>query len=312
MRNKPHSIYTIEVQNDHLILHPDFSPAQSIRIEITDRPSAYPIVKWAGGKQWLAVAAKQLLPPDWDGRYYETFLGGGAFFFAIGPSHAIISDVNQELITTYKAIRDEPEKVIQLLSTYPHDEEFYYTLRDKEPRKPHTTAARLLYLNRTCWNGLYRVNAEGRFNTPFGRYDNPTICDEERINNASRALQHAEITDGQFQDVVLMAKPGDFVYFDPPYITGHQNNGFLKYNKSLFSWSDQEDLARCARRLTDAGVHVLVSNADYPAVIKLYKGFYYYRAKRHSLIGGQSRSRGVIIESLLSNYPLLGYETEVI
>lgn len=305
-------IYTIEVQTDHLVLQTNSNSNQAVLIEITERPSAYPIVKWAGGKQWLAVAARQLLPPDWVGKYYESFLGGGAFFFAIEPSQAVISDLNQELITTYIAVRDEPERVIQLLSTYPHDEEFYYTLRDKEPRKPHTIAARLLYLNHTCWNGLYRVNAEGQFNTPFGRYANPTICDEERINNASRVLQTAKIMVGQFQDIIVSARPGDFVYFDPPFITGHQNNGFLKYNKSLFSWADQESLARHAIQLAAAGVYVLVSNADYPAVVKLYKGFYYYRAKRRSLIGGQVRSRGVITETLLSNYPLLGYETEVV
>ncbi|HEX8495305.1 MAG TPA: Dam family site-specific DNA-(adenine-N6)-methyltransferase [Pyrinomonadaceae bacterium] len=306
------SVYTIEVQSEYLLLHPDSNSDEAIQVEITEKPSAYPVLKWAGGKQWLAVAAKHLLPPNWRGRYYETFLGGGAFFFAVQPSQATISDLNQELITTYQAIREEPERVIQLLRTYPHDEEFYYTLRAKEPRKPHTIAARFLYLNHTCWNGLYRVNAEGRFNTPFGRYDNPTICDEERINSASEALQHAQIEDGSFQNIVLTVQPGDFAYFDPPFITGHQNNGFLKYNKTLFSWADQENLARHAIQLANAGVYVLVSNADYPAVINLYKGFYCYRAKRRSLIGGQANSRGIITEALLSNYPLLGYETEVV
>lgn len=304
--------FTIEVQSEYLLLHLDSNPDQPIQIEITERPSTYPILKWAGGKQWLAVAAKQLLPRDWRGRYYETFLGGGAFFFAVQPDQATISDLNEELITTYKAVRDEPERVVQLLRTYPYDEEFYYNLRAKEPRKPHTIAARFLYLNHTCWNGLYRVNAQGEFNTPFGRYDNPTICDEERINNASEALQPVQIEDGSFQNIVSTAQPGDFAYFDPPYITGHQNNGFLKYNKNLFSWADQESLARQAIQLSNAGVYVLVSNADYPAVVSLYKGFYCYRAKRNSLIGGQTRSRGVITEALLSNYPLLGYETEVV
>jgi DNA adenine methylase len=304
--------FIIEVQSEYLLLHTDSNPDQPIQIKITERPSAYPILKWAGGKRWLAAAAKQLLPRGWRGRYYETFLGGGAFFFAVQPDQATVSDLNEELITTYRAVRDEPERVIQLLRTYPYDEDFYYTLRAKAPRKPHTIAARFIYLNHSCWNGLYRVNADGQFNTPFGRYDNPTICDEERINNASEALQPVQIEDGSFQNVVLTAQPGDFAYFDPPYITGHQNNGFLNYNKNLFSWADQENLARQAILLSNAGVYVLVSNADYPAVINLYKGFYYYRAKRNSLIGGQTRSRGVITEALLSSYPLLGYETEVV
>lgn len=306
------STYTLEVQNHAVVLHPDSTPEQSIQIEITERPSAYPIVKWAGGKRWLAVAAKQLIPPDWSGRYYETFLGGAAFFFAIKPREATISDLNEELITTYKAVRDDPKRVIQILSTYPYDEDFYYDLRNKNPRKPHTIAARFIYLNHTCWNGLYRVNSGGGFNTPFGRYVNPTICDEERINTASGVLKHAQITNGNFQEIVSEAKPGDFAYFDPPYITGHQNNGFLLYNKNLFSWCDQESLAKCAIELARSGVYVLVSNADYPAVINLYKGFYYYRATRRSLIGGQMKSRGTITEALLSNYPLLGYKTEVV
>jgi DNA adenine methylase len=306
------STYTIEVQNETIVLHADSTLKCPIQIEITHRPSAYPIVKWAGGKRWLALAAKQLLPLDWSGRYYETFLGGAAFFFAIQPSQATISDLNQELITTYKAVRDEPEKVIQILRTYPYDEEFYYNLRNTEPRKPHTIAARFIYLNHTCWNGLYRVNSEGRFNTPFGRYENPTICDEERLYTASRVLRRTRIKDGNFHGIVSEAQPGDFAYFDPPYITGHQNNGFLEYNKNLFSWADQERLARCAIQLAQRGVHVLVSNADYPAVITLYKGFYYYRVRRRSLIGGQVRSRGVITEALLSSYPLLGYKTEVV
>jgi DNA adenine methylase len=308
----PSSSYTIEVQNDLIVLHHNSNVNQPIQIELTDRPSSHPVIKWAGGKQWLSIAAKQLLPPNWNGRYYETFLGGAAFFFAINPRKATISDLNQELITTYKAIRDEPEKVIQLLRTYSYNEKFFYEMREKEPRKPHTIAARLIYLNRTCWNGLYRVNGEGKFNTPFGRYDNPTICDEERINNASKVLQNAELRDGNFQEIVSNAEPGDFAYFDPPYITGHQNNGFLKYNKNLFSWSDQENLAKCAIKLAKKGVHVLVSNADYPAVITLYKGFYYYRATRRSSIGGVVTSRGVITEALLSSYPLLGYKTEVV
>ncbi len=124
-RSMAFSTYTIEMQNECLFLHPDLSTDQSVKIDITDRPLAYPIVKWAGGKRWLALAAKQLLPPNWDGRYYETFLGSGAFFFALQPNQATISDLNQELITTYKAIRDEPEKVIQLLHTYPYNKDFY-------------------------------------------------------------------------------------------------------------------------------------------------------------------------------------------
>ena len=211
--------------------------------EAKEQPSsseALPIVKWAGGKRWLTAHIKQIKPPKWNGHYFEPFVGGGAFFFALQPTRATLSDKNDDLITTYRAIADDANIVIRLLRTYPYEENFYYQLRDRNPRSEHAIAARFLYLNKTCWNGLYRVTNEGKFNTPFGRYDNPTICDEGRIHAASKLLRKATLLSGDFEKSIAKAGRGDFVYFEPPYITGHQNNGFLKYNSQLFSWSDQE------------------------------------------------------------------------
>jgi DNA adenine methylase len=234
--------------------------------------------------------------------YFEPFVGGGALFFALQPKRATLSDTNEELITTYLAIRNNPDDVIQSLHSYPFGKHFFYHLRRQAPRTEHTTAARLLYLNRTCWNGLYRVTREGKFNTPFGRYENPTICDEERIRTASKLLKRARLFVGDFEAQAKKAKAGDFVYFDPPYITGHQNNGFLKYNSQLFSWSDQERLAKLAIQLTENGVYVLISNANQDSVVRLYEGYQYHQISRLSLIGGQMKSRGVVTEALLSNY----------
>lgn len=272
---------------------------------------ARPFIKWAGGKRWLTAHIQKIKPKGWSGRYFEPFVGGGALFFALKPKWAVLSDVNEELITTYLAIRNNPDDVIQLLQSYPFGERFYYQLRDQNPRAGHTIAARFLYLNRTCWNGLYRVTSQGRFNTPFGRYENPTICDEERIRASSKLLKRARLFAGDFETQAGKAKAGDFVYFDPPYITGHQNNGFHKYNSQLFSWTDQERLAKLAMQLTEKGVHVLVSNADHDSVVQLYKGFRYQQVTRYSLIGGQMKSRGVVTEALLSNYNISKLQSEV-
>jgi DNA adenine methylase len=265
---------------------------------------ARPFVKWAGGKRWLAAHAEKIKPKDWDGRYYEPFVGGGALFFALQPKRATLSDANGELISTYIAIRDNPDGVIESLQGYPFGERFFYRLRDQNPRAGHKIAARLLYLNHTCWNGLYRVTRDGKFNTPFGRYENPTICDEYRIRAASRLLKGVSLLVGDFEASVSKAKPGDFIYFDPPYITGHRNNGFHKYNRQLFSWAGQERLAKLAIRLAKKGVHVLVSNADHESIVQLYTGFHYHQLSRRSLIGGQMKSRGVVTEALLSNFKL--------
>jgi DNA adenine methylase len=268
----------------------------------TEKIEAQPFVKWAGGKRWLAAHIQKITPNGWNGHYYEPFVGGGALFFALKPKRATLSDVNEELITTYLAIRNCPDEVIQSLDSYPFSKQFFYDLRKRSPRTGHTIAARFLFLNKTCWNGLYRVTKEGKFNTPFGRYENPTICDEERIRAASKLLKRATMLAGDFERQVRRAKAGDFVYFDPPYITGHQNNGFLKYNSQLFSWSDQERLAKLAIELTTKGVHVLISNADQNSVVRLYEGFRYHQISRRSLIGGQVKSRGIVTEALLSNY----------
>lgn len=274
------------------------------------RPKGAPFLKWAGGKQWLAKLAPLLVPPDFDGTFYEPFLGGGAFFFATQPRKACLSDLNAELISTYKAVKSRPSHVVKTLGRHLYDEASYYQIRSRNPRMAHTRAARLIYLNKTCWNGLYRVNQRGDFNVPFGRYDNPTICDAGRIRAASHALRHATLECRDFAEAVRSATEEDLVYFDPPYVTGHHNNGFLKYNSRLFSWYGQKRLGRAAATLKKRGVHVLISNAYHPEVAKLYEGFNCYRLTRQSLIGGQGSQRGVITEALFSSYPLLGVPLE--
>ncbi len=269
-----------------------------------------PFLKWTGGKQWLAAVAPGVLPKGFAGRYIEPFVGGGSFFFAVGSRRATLGDVNAELIDTYIGVRDCPEKVIAALDSYPYEREFFEYMRRSRPRAIHTKAARLIYLNKTAFNGMYRVNLQGKFNVPFGRYVNPTICDADRIRAASRALRGVTLRVGDFEPAMKAAREGDLVYLDPPYITGHRNNGFLKYNAPLFSWEDQQRLAALAVSLASRGVFVIISNSDHGDVTALYEGFFRYGIMRNSLIGGQGSHRGPIREALLTSTPIRGVPTQ--
>ncbi len=263
-----------------------------------------PFLKWPGGKQWLAPLGDLIRPAGFSGTYYEPFLGGGALFFAVAPRNAVLGDLNKELVTTYAAVRDNVADLIKLLCGYPHDRTFYDQIRKARPRVPSRVGARLVYLNKTAFNGMYRVNGAGQFNVPFGRYARPTVCPSDRLTAASMALQGVQLHCGDFAATVGAAKPGDWVYLDPPYITGHQNNGFRKYNARLFAWPDQERLVSTANELRERGVSVLVSNADHPAILKLYQGWHALRIERNSLINGDAERRGPVGEILLSSYPL--------
>lgn len=271
-----------------------------------------PFLKWAGGKKWLVRHIRSILPSDFSGTYYEPFLGAGIFYFTLCPKKAVLSDLNEELIKTYEAIKTDSDSVISMLKTYPYDKDFYYKMRQSRPRTLHRQAARFIYLNRTCWNGLYRVNRKGKFNVPFGKYKNPTICDEKRLRKISVILQKTKLLSGDFESAVNYARSGSLVYFDPPYITGHQNNGFHMYNNRLFAWKDQERLAKKASVLANRGVFVLISNADHKNIHELYPNFFKYRVTRKSLIGGWGSKRGDITESLISSYRIDRFEAEMI
>ncbi len=301
---------TIEVSSRNICVR-SYS-GKVLATQVLHPANVKPIFKWAGGKQWLAPAAPSLAPAGWKGTYFETFLGGAAFFLSLGPNRAVLSDTNSDLIRTYRALQADPDRVIHELESFSNDVRFYYYLRGTNPRTEYAIAARLLYLVRSCWNGLYRVNKKGQFNTPFGFHANLTICDEYAIEDAAQEFSHATLITGDFEKVSRRARRGDLVYFDPPYITGHKNNGFLKYNSTLFSWRDQERLAKLAVELSSQGVRVLISNADHDAVLQLYKGFRYYQCVRASLIAADSSNRRSITEALLSNYKIMGVESEVI
>ncbi|MEJ7901546.1 MAG: Dam family site-specific DNA-(adenine-N6)-methyltransferase, partial [Thermomicrobiales bacterium] len=205
----------------------------------TSKPE--PFLKWAGGKRKLvARLAPYLKSPQSEYSYFEPFLGGGAAFFHLEPQSAFLSDVNEELIETYIAVRDEVESVIDYLSGLVYKKEDYYQIRSARPTTTAERAARFIYLNKTCFNGLYRVNLKGEFNVPFGRHKpSVEICNKTQLYAASKALSLASLRAGDFQDVLTHAQSGDVVYLDPPYTTTHSNNGFIEYNAKVFSWDDQ-------------------------------------------------------------------------
>lgn len=265
--------------------------------------TAKPFLKWAGGKRALISNILEVFPNTYK-KYYEPFLGGGAVFFAAKPDTAQLSDLNHDLITTYRQIKDHVHDVIELLAHMQYDEDTYYRVRAESPNTNLERAVRFIYLNRTCWNGLYRVNRAGRFNVPFGTYTNPKICDEENLLAVSKRLRPTRLRAVDFKIALKDAGEGDLVYLDPPYVTSHNNNGFIEYNKKIFSLRDQVRLAATMKELTQKGCSVLMSNANHKAIKEIYSGFYFLKAMRPSIISGTVEGRGRVSELIISNYPI--------
>jgi DNA adenine methylase len=257
-----------------------------------------PFLKWTGGKRWLRSHIDSILPTRFN-RYIEPFLGGGALFFHLRPWPASLSDINGELINAYQQVRDNVEEIIARLSQFNICPAFYAKLRATSARLPVTKAVRFLYLNRTAFNGIYRVNRDGDFNVPYGCKPGTILCDQALLRSASGALQNRQLLVADFAEAIRRAQPGDLVYADPPYTTKHNNNGFRRYNEIIFSWRDQERLAECCRQAVERGVHVIVSNANHRPVIRLYDGFCVKRVSRQSLISGDLNSRCEITEALI-------------
>lgn len=234
-----------------------------------------PILKWAGGKTQLLPFLIKHVPSDF-GTYIEPFIGGGALFFHLSPKKAIISDSNVELTNLYRVIAKSPIQLIKMLSNFKNERDFYYEVRSQkvENLDPIEAAARTIYLNKTCFNGLYRVNRQGQFNTPYGSYKRTSFIDETNLIHASNLLKRATILEGDFQEVVQeFARPKDFVFFDPPYLPVSKFADFNRYTKETFTLEDQQRLATLAERLSENGVHVLLTNSTAPLVFDLYKEF---------------------------------------
>jgi len=262
-----------------------------------------PFLKWAGGKRWLVQYYAGFLPQRFN-RYFEPFLGSGAVFFYLVPQMATLSDSNKGLIETYQALKNAPKDIDKLLKLFQkkHSPELYYSMRESIPDDLIGRAARFIYLNRTCFNGLYRVNRNGVFNVPMG---SKTVVEfpDGYLEDISAALQCATVRVSDFEVIIDQTKKGDLLYVDPPYTVMHNNNNFIKYNANLFSWNDQIRLASAIRRAARRGALIMLSNADSRPVRALYRDFgNHYHLKRLSLLASTSENRGKTTELLITNY----------
>jgi len=235
----------------------------------------HPILKWAGGKTQLLPVLLPKVPLQYD-RYVEPFVGGAAMYFAIQPEHALISDSNPELINLYRCVADDVDAVIEALRLHQNTAEHFYRIRSLkwDELDPFAAAARMIYLNRTCFNGLYRVNRHGEFNVPFGGYKNPMICDADNLRAASVILKRADIRCADYLEVLNgEVQPGDFVFLDPPYVPVGDYGDFKRYTKEQFYDEDQLRLATAVRQLSDRGCYSILTNSNHPRVHELYAGF---------------------------------------
>lgn len=274
------------------------------------RPKGAPFVKWAGGKTQLLPQLDALIP-KFD-RYFEPFLGGGALFFRLSSQFqfsAYLSDANSELVNTFNIVKTRVEELIKLLEKYEkayrrNPNSYYYSLRSEQPADKLEVAARFIALNKTCYNGLYRVNKSGKFNVPIGRYRNPTICDKDQLRNASAAMNcsSARIAVADYQQALKKARSGDFVYLDPPFMPLSTTANFVDYTRDGFGEKDQIKLAHLFCELDKKGCKVLLSNSDTRFIRELYSGFEQTKARALRAISCKGSDRTGYNELLISNY----------
>jgi len=263
-----------------------------------------PFLRWTGGKNWLVKEISLLASKISYNEYHEPFIGGGSVFFSLNNKNkSYLSDYNADLINTYNQVKENPEKIIEHLKQFPQNKKFYYFLRDSEFISNEKRAAKFIYLNKTSFNGIYRVNIKGKYNVPFGKktFDINLLVDI--IHSCSKQLQNAEIKKGGFQNSILNVKKNDLIYLDPPYTISHNNNGFIKYNEKLFSIQDQLELSELIGHIKDIGAFYVLSNAYHPEVKKIYDKYddKVLILNRKSSIAANNKSRINYKEYLFTN-----------
>jgi DNA adenine methylase len=311
-RFKLHHIFAKNVINSIGMKNFSFEIAEDF---IKEKPK--PFVKWVGGKRQLLEQFKlmNLYPPEEfnpkTGKYFESFVGGGAVFFDLLPKKAFLSDMNNELVITYNVIKNNVEVLIKSLKKHKNIKEYFLKIRAKDINKltDIQIASRFIYLNRTCFNGLYRVNSLGGFNVPFAGNKNPLICDEVNLKKISKALKHVVIKHEDYKNVINRAKKGDFVYFDPPYYPINKTSSFTSYTKESFLEKEQIELRDTFVELTKRGCFVMLSNSDTSFINKIYseikiKGKLIRINKVYAgrAINSDGAKRGKITEVLVTNY----------
>ncbi len=272
-----------------------------------------PVVKWVGGKRQILPEIKKYSPKKFN-TYFEPFVGGGAVLFELQPKNVIVNDINKELVNLYSVIQNNVEELIDKLSDtniYSNNSECYYRIRelDREPQKYNKMtgierAARIMYLNKTCYNGLYRVNSVGEFNSPFGNYKNPNIVNEVTLRAVNKYFNESNIKflNGDFEKAVKNAKKGDFVYFDPPYAPISKTSNFTGYNESGFGETEQIRLKKLCDTLDKKGAKFLLSNSDCEFIRGLYKDYNIITIKAKRAINSDGNNRGNVNEVLIRNY----------
>ncbi|MEN9565279.1 MAG: hypothetical protein RLZZ69_475 [Cyanobacteriota bacterium] len=275
--------------------------------EVDKNIKAKPFVKWVGGKTQLLSELRARIPNNFS-RYFEPFLGGGALFFHYLPEHSTLIDINEELTLAYRVIKLKTEELIADLKRHIYEKEYYYQIRNVDRSSEYKLwsdvqkASRLIYLNKSCFNGLYRVNSKGEFNTPMGRYKNPKIVNEINLRACSQALQKAEIINASFLEVEEKVQGDDFVYFDPPYAPLNATSNFTGYSQKGFDQQMQLDLRDLCDRLNARGIRFMLSNSNAPLVLDLYQNYKIELVYATRAINSQANKRGKIPEVIVTNY----------
>ena len=276
-----------------------------INIKNADIPK--PFIKWAGGKRQIIKELTDSLPKNYN-RYFEPFIGGGALFFAVRPKNAYISDINPELINLYNTVKNNTHSLIKDLRRYKNTETEFYKIRnlDRTPDYKNLTniekAGRFIYLNKTCYNGLYRTNSKGQFNAPYGFYKNPNIIDEQNLKICSELLKETEIGLSDFSNIENKIKTRDFVYFDPPYIPINKTSSFTKYYKDDFNTGSQIKLKELCDRLNKKNIYFMLSNSYNETALNLYKEYNIKKINAIRAINCKADKRGTINELIITNY----------
>lgn len=274
-------------------------------------PTIEPFVRWAGGKTWFIPYMSNIVQDLQIEHYHEPFLGGGAIYFSMDHrKRSYLSDANPQLINTYMQVKNNPEKLIELFSQMPNTENDYYRIRDEFTMDATVeNAARFLYLNQTSYNGLYRVNRDGRYNVPYGFRAN-WVYDPERIRTASLRLKNTRISVGDFEVNKHRIKRNDLVFLDPPYTVSHNNNGFISYNQQLFSLDDQHRLKKFIEYIKGKGAFYILTNAAHETIREIFltQGDRIVELQRNSLIGGRNAARAAISEYIFTNIPEVNHE----
>lgn len=267
----------------------------------------YPLIKWVGGKRQLMSDLLRNMPKKYN-RYFEPFIGGGALFFELQSENAYISDMNEELINLYLVVRDNVYELITDLNTHKITKDYYLKIRNLDRTSKYKKlsnikrASRFIYLNRTCFNGLYRVNSKGEFNVPFGNYKNPRIVDVDNLLNCSELLKRTEIKNADFSEILTKVKKGDFVYFDPPYVPLNETSSFTSYTKNGFDMDMQIKLKEVCDELDSMGVKFLLSNSDTKIIKELYSNYKIKKVLASRQVNANANGRGKITEVLVRNY----------